>query len=65
MLYNTDFLLGDPSFFKKVILGNHNWRIKINRSQIEIYQNQHLYSKKIDINKLIKQKRKTLIDCDC
>ena len=65
MLYNTDFLLGDPSFFKKVILGNHNWRIKINRSQIEIYQNQHLYSKKIDINKLIKQKRKTLIDCNC
>lgn len=65
MLYNTDFPLGDPALFKKVILGNHQWKFNINSSKIKLYQNQHLYNKKIDIGKLIILKGKTLIDCNC
>lgn len=66
MLYNTDFLLGDPLFFTKFLnLKADKWTMKISPQKIEVYQYQHKYIPKIDISNLITRKGKTLIDGNC
>ena len=66
MLYNSDFLLGDPIFFTKFLnLKSDKWTMKISPQKIEVYQYQHKYTPKIDISNLITRKGKTLIDGNC
>lgn len=66
MLYNTDFLLGDPLFFTKFLnLKADKWTMKISPQKIQVYQYQHKYIPKIDIGNLITRKGKTLIDGNC
>lgn len=65
MKYNTDFLLGDPDFFKKIISGKESWSFYVSPSQCRTYQDQYLYPKNIDIHKLLILRNKTLLDCGC